>query len=246
MKLFVFTMAWWENHEQAWAQAETLTKWLADVEHYFKPWHAFVACGTWSDPAHSPLPNYVPTINGGVKRDRPYDAIWWNYAGTAIGAALAYSLTRCDWDALIMHDTDVLVGAVDFDALLREFLERPETFLCSQWCGCWPGGGSISAWKPDAAVKWLNQRQRANFIVRQPNAPTPMCLEQEMADIFKGDWWNPWPQHPTMRQDYGTPGAVTDNGLVLTWPFVRMPDPAIVAEYTRTQTALAKPVQRGA
>jgi hypothetical protein len=242
MKLFAFTMTHWDNHEQAWAQAETLNRWLVDATRYFRPWHVFVACGTWSDPLHSPLPNHVPTINGGIKRDQPYDPIWWNYAGTAIGAALAYALTRCDWDALIMHDTDVLVGAVDFDALLREFLDRPETFLSAQWCGCWPCGGSITAWKPAGAVKWLNQRRRANYIQRSPNTPPPVCLEAEMASIFKGDWWCPWPEHPTMRQDYGAPNAVTDNAAVLKWPFVRRPDPAIVEEYTRTQTALAKPV----
>jgi len=245
MRLFVFTMAWWESHEHAWAQAPVLNKWLSDVQYYFKPWHVFVACGTWSDPIHSPLPNYVPTINGGVKKDRPYNAVWWNYAGSAISAALAYSLTRCDWDAVIMHDTDALIGAVDFDALLKDFLERPETFLCSQWYGR-PGGGSITAWKPAAAVKWLNQRRRANLIEHAEGDPVPMLLEDEMGEIYKGEWWNPWPQFQTMRQDFGWPSAAPEmEPLEKAWPFVRLPHPSIVEDYARTQTSLAKGVQSG-
>jgi hypothetical protein len=241
MRLFVFTTSWWENHDHAWAQALTLNKWLRDVEYYFKPWHVFVACGTWSSPIHSPLPNHVPIINGGIKKNRPYNSVWWNYAGTAIGAALAYSLTRCEWDALIMHDTDALIGAVDFDALLKEFIERPETFLCSQWHGR-PGGGSITAWKPAAAVKWLNQRRRANFIERTPDTPQPMLLEDEMREIHKGEWWCPW-QLPTMRQDFGFESEVPEREpLEKAWPFVRLPNPAIVEEYMRTQTSRAKPV----
>jgi hypothetical protein len=244
MRIFAFTMAWWQDHEHAWKQAKVLNQWFLDVQEYYRPVHVFVACGTWSDPIHSPLPRWVPIVNGGVTKDRPYDSVWWNYAGTALIAGLSHALTRSDWDMLILHDTDMLVGAVDFDALLREFLERPETFLCSDWHGR-PGGGSITVWKRQAAVKWINQRKRPNFIEHAEGDPNPILLEDEMGEIHKGEWWQPWSQFQTMRQDYGLESAQyvgEREPLEKQWPFCRLPAPSIIAEYEATQTSRAKPV----
>lgn len=244
MKTFVWTMAYWDSWDHAQQQSLMLNRWLGESERLFVPEHIFVACGTWSDPAFSPLPRWIPIINGGVKKDRPYDCIWWSYAGTAFTAALSYAMIRPFWDVLILHDTDVLVGAVDFDKLLRDFMDRKETFLCSNWHGR-PGGGSITAWKPEAAVKWLNQRRRANFIERKPDQPEPMLLEDEFGEIYKDTWHNPWPQFETMRYDYGLPSQLKgDPRQVLNWPFVRMPHVEVVEEYKRTQTAKANPIKR--
>jgi len=244
MKIIVFTMAWWESREHAWEQWDALNKWLDAVQYYYQPRHTFLASGTWSEPTQSPLPKWVPIINGGVTKDRPYDAVWWNYSSTALTAAFSYVLNRRDWDLLVLHDADVLVGAVDFDSLLREFMSRPETFLCSDWHGR-PSGGSPLVWKPYAAAKWLNQRRRANLIEHTAGIPTPMLVEDEMGIIHEGEWWNPWPNIPTMRQDFGCTSKIPEREpLEKAWPFVRMPNPAIIEEYTRTQTSLAKGVSR--
>lgn len=245
MRIIVFTMAWWESPEHAQSQSIALNKWLSDVRYYYRPQHIFVASGTWSEPMHSPLPLLLPVINGGVTKDRPYDAVWWNYSSTALTAALSYVLTRRDWDLVVCHDTDVLVGAVDFDSLLREFLSRPETLLCADWHGR-PSGGSPLVWKPYAAAKWINQRRRANLIEHNEGDPLPMLVEDEMGEIHKGQWWNPWPHLQTMRQDFGCSSEIPERDpLEKEWPFVRMPNPSIIAEYTATQTSRAKPVANG-
>ncbi len=242
MRIAVFTMAYWDNPAQAKAQSDVLNQWAFDVRHYYNPRYAFVASGTWSDPLLSPLYSAVPVVNAGAVKDRPYDAMLWSYFGAALTAALCYALNRRDWDMLILHDTDMLVGAVDFDALLHEFMSRKETFLCADWHGR-PCGGSITVWKPAAASRWLNHRMRPNFYDTPPAAP--MLLEDEMGYIFEGQWWNPWPHLATMRQDYGHPNAVLGREPIeKAWPFVRLPDPSIVSEFKRTQTALAKPVQQ--
>jgi hypothetical protein len=239
-------MSYWSNADQATAMGDGmfgLRLWHDRVKFYFSPTHCFVACGTWSDPTLSPLPSPVAVVNAGVSIGAPYDVHYNQLSLCALTAAMAYALNhRDEWDLLVCLDTDALVGAVDFDALLREFLSRDETLLSPSW---WDGvGGPLLVWKHEGAVRLLHRRLRANLIdpPADANAPKPLLPEEELAAIYKGTWWQPWPQHRTLRQDHGGVDPFRDNAAVLTWPFVRFPDPAIVDEYTRTQTALAKPV----
>ncbi len=244
MRLWAWTMSYWNDAAGAAAMGEGLFglhAWYDRVLLYLKPVHCFVACGTWSDPKLSPLWEAAATVNAGVPVGVPYDVHQLSLC--AWTAAMAYALNHLDeWDLLACLDTDALIGAVDFDAFIREFLKRDEILLSPAWGD--GVGGPFLVWKPEGAVRMLHRRLRANLIdpPTDPKAPKPPLPEDEMAAIYKGLWWNPWPQFSKLRQDYGQTDPVRDNVSVLTWPFVRFPDPAIVEEYTRTQTALAKPV----
>jgi len=246
LKLWAFTMSHWNDAADAQAKGDGLfglRSWHERVTRYLSPTHCFVACGTWSEPSLSPLPPSVPIINAGIQSDAPYDVHYNQLSLCAMTAAMAYALNHAkEWDLLALLDTDALIGAVDFDALIREFQQRTEIMLAQSW---WDGiGGPLYVWKLIGAIRMQHHRLRANIIARPDDdkAPKPLLPEEEMAAIYRGLWWNPFPEFRTLRQDYGGIDPFKDNIAVLKWPFIRLPDPAIVEEYTRTQTALAKPL----
>jgi hypothetical protein len=246
VRIWAFTTTHWNDVTDSLAKGQGsfgLRAWHQRVQHYFKASHCFVTCGTWSNPTLSPLAPVVPVINSGVPQGTSYDVYSSHLWGCALTAAMAYALNHApSWDLLTLLDTDVLVGAVDFDAVLREFVARDEVLLGQRWNDTI--GGPWLVWKRDGAIRQLHSRLRGNLLdpPANPKSPKPMLLEDEQAQMFRGRWWNPWPDLPTLRQDYGQTDPVKDNAAVLKWPFVRLPDPAIIDEYTRTQTALAKPV----
>ena len=247
MKVICFTMSYWDDEVQAQKAGELLLPWKKTVDKWLKPVHRFVSCGTWSEPSLSPLGADVPIINAGAVKDRPYDVIWHNYSGCAYGAAFHYALTMNYWDLIAILDTETLIGNVDFDAVLNEFLKRPEIHLNQDWHG--RPGGPLQVWKREGLSRWLNYRQRANFIpkpepVEGVEPEPPMLLEDEMGIIYKDLWWNPWPEFPTLRQDCGEDSEkyVTPEET-LKWPFIRKPHPSIVERYLAEQTPLARPVK---
>lgn len=201
-----------------------------------------MACGTWSEPSLSPLPAEVKIINSGVLFDRPYEVTWWNYYGCALTAALAHALNRKGWDILFQLDHNCLVGAVNFENLLQEFLRRPEELLATEY----DNSGGISwagAWKRSAAVRYLHNRSRANLV--DESQPRPILIEEELGNIFRGLAWFPWRGGGHFRQSYGVnPNAHELNKAVMEWPFVEKPHPSIIQDYIRLCYSRAVPVAR--
>lgn len=238
MRILAWTMAYFDSAEHAESQRPALEACRDRVEHYFKPIDYFLASGTWSDGDFSPT---ARVVNAGAPKTRPNDP-WWNYAACAITAAFAHALDRPDWDLLVEHGTDFLVGAVDFDALFREFMARPELLLSEDWHG---RPGSLLALKREGVARFQHGRLRPNLLARVEGEPDPMTVEDELGRVFAGAWLNPWPHLPTMRQDFGLPSAQyvgEREPLEKEWPFCRLPTPSIVAEYTARFTSQAKGV----
>lgn len=242
MKVLAWTMAYWDSQEHAESQRAALAACEARVLKYFRPVQYFLASGTWSDPAFAPIWP-IDVVNAGAPKTKP-NSPFWNYAACAITAAFAHALTwrEDQWDLLVCHDTDVLIGAVDFDALFREFLARQELLLSDDWHG---RPGSLIAIKREGVARYQHGRLRPNLMERVEDTE-PMLIEDELGIIFKGLYWNPWPQFPTLRQDYGLEFAVPEREpLEKAWPLVRLPHVSIINEYIETQTSKARPVLSG-
>ncbi len=210
--------------------------WYENMQRLFHPVHTFVACGTYSNPAFSRLPPEVAIVNSGVFPERPHTN-GWQYMACALTMTMAHALDWGDWDVLLAIEPDILLGNVDWDALLREFLARPEEVFGATWYDihC-----DMMGYKRRGAARFLHQRTRPN-LTEDESVP---WLDHEMAAMFKGRAWNPWPEMRTYRQDFFHPPSVhPSNEEAMRWPMVRMPDPSLIDEYLRTQSSLAKPVQ---
>ncbi len=250
MRIANFITAFWHTEAEASEKGEGpfgLRQWLINTRNLFSPEFSLIACGTYSNPKWSPLPSSVSVVNSGLQFTKPYEHHFWSYAGAAQTAANAYLLNREDWDLAVNLDNDCLVGAVDFDSILREFADRPELLLTPDWHG--RPGGPFVVWKREGVARWQHMRRRANLIELIDNGypeTLPPLIEDELGDIFKGLWWNAWGDIPTMRQDFGLEFEAPEREpLEKSWPFCRQPNPAIIEEFTRTQTSQTKPCLAG-
>ncbi len=231
-------MSHWNSPEEAEGRAAGLFGLRAAHERLHQclgQCETFIACGTWSDPDLCPMS--LPVINAGAPLTKPYEVHWWNYSLCAFTAAFAYALNKPDWNLLVLLDTDTLVGAVDFDTILREFMGRPDLMLTANWhdgTRSWPAGPFI-AWKREGVSRWQHGRLRPNL---SESPDQPMLPEEEWAKLFDGRIYNPWPDVPNVRQDHRP--ELSEQAL--TWPFVRCPVSDVIETYLRDQTALAKPL----
>jgi len=217
-----------------------LCQWRDNMLRFFPGAELILTCGTWSDPsfAANALPD-VLVLNSGASADRPHSN-GWQYMGCAMTALMAYLANRRDWDVLMLLSYEYLLGNVNWNAVLIEFLSRPEEVFGPTW---YERHGDFIGYKPAAAVRFLHQRTRPN-LSEDESLP---WLDDELCQMFKGRAWNPFPNARTVRQDFFHPPSqwegCPDNAEVLTWPFVRGIDPKLIEEYERTQTSLAQPVQ---
>jgi len=214
-----------------------LREWERRVARFFCPRETLIACGTWSDPDFSRFGRMVKIINSGAEPNHAHTGSW-QYMGCALTALMANLCNRKDWDLLIFFDSDVLIGAVDWDALLREFMSRPEEVFGPRWYNrhC-----DFLGWKPAAASRFLHQRIRCNL----SDDDSIPWIDDELHRMFDGRKWNPWPEVECIRQDYAhDEGAHLKNASASRWPIVRLPHPDIIPGYLATQTVLARSVKQ--
>lgn len=244
MKIIAWSMSHWNNAEEFQSRLLGplgLYAWCGRVNYAFSPVERWIACGTFSDPVLAgDLP--VSVLNHGTETTLPYDCIWWNYSLCSWEIGYQTALARHDWDLLVNLDTDALLGDIDLDSIMREFLERPEELMTGAWCGSL-AGGCLQAIKRSGVRRWLENRKRKNLIT--PNSQAmPLLPEHEATEIFKGLWWNPWPHIPDMRQDYGEQAAATLlDDEVMTFPMVRKPSPAVIDRWLQENSPQIKPVR---
>lgn len=234
MKLMLFALTYWHNESDShrfdgkWCSYQ---RWQERVTHFFKPFHVFLASGTWSDPRWNPLPN-VPIVNAGAPFNAPYDWTRNQYACCAISAAMAYALNRNDWDFLVIFDTDALVGNVNLPKLFDEFAWRTATVMSPAWNDGM--SGPFMAFKRDGAVTMAHHRRYPNLCA--PDEPArPEIPEIEWRKMFdNGRWWNPWPQFRGLDLR-----AMGDDFIAQRWPFVTHLSDEMALQFEKQITPLA-------
>lgn len=242
MRITAFTTCHWNDAEDA-ARPSLhdplfgLPAWHARVIQIFGRSESFLACGSWSDPEFRPLRG-IEVVNSGMPSG-PYDVFRRQFWMGAVTAAMAKLLNSRGWDLAVFLDTDCLVGAVDFKALMTEFVDRSEILLSPEWSNA--PGGPIMVWKREACSRFLHQRLQPN-IVDESQPSMPLLGENEMGEIFRGRWWNPWPG-VNMRQDYSVNPSPANPMEFIDAPFIRQPHPAIIQTYLDTRWSRMVPLQ---
>lgn len=245
MRTIAWTTSHWDNEAQSRRPEITdelfgLEAWHKRVTCLFKPIHSFIACGTWSDPAFSPLDSSVAIVNAGIKVGIPYDYKRYQYWMAAFTSASAYVLNlRNDWDLLLFLDTDSLVGAVDFKSLLSDFMERDELIISNSWSDT--PSGPFFALKMDGVARFLHCRLKGNCVLDDQSQDL-MLGEYEIGEIYKGLWWNPWPEITNVRQDYSVNPNDPNPMAFMHCPFIRQPHPAVIEGYQSTQWSRVVPL----
>lgn len=239
-RIIAWTAGWWRDaaHAQRFEGTwQGYRSWYDRVQRCFKPVGCFIASGSWSNPAFSPVPEAV-TVNAGVDWTKPFIYNRTNYSCMAVTAAMAFALNVVtDWDYLILVETDCLIGAIDIPALLAEFAERPQLVLSPSWAGAI--GGPMVIWKPEGALRMLHHRPYVSFVDDdEPNIEE--LPETQWQRIMRGGtyWWNPWPNQHTVRQEY-CEGEGCSNVDVMNWPVVARPHPDVVQPYIAQHLAKA-------
>ncbi len=230
-----------------------LREWHRNQVAWFNPALAFIVCGTWSDPDLCPL--NLPVINSGAEPTKPA-VLPWNYSSCAFSAAMFHLLNTKDWDLAIHLTDDQLVGPIDWQALLTEFMDRPEEVLATKWYSRmdWP-----IAMKRSAVIRFAHQRCRANllyfpftedaYLEEEQMALWGGCMKPLMGAFIAPEcaeprWWCPWPDLPTIRQDHGISGSPhPPDDEALEWPIVRLPTPTIIPLYEEKWAGWPKPLQ---
>lgn len=244
MKIVAFTTSSWDDEWSAKREEIThplfgLEAWENRIDYLFKPFHKFLACGTWSDPKLSPLGSHVEVVNAGIPVGIEYNRHRYQYAMAAFTSAMAYLLNRDDWDFVVYLDTDCLVGAVDFPSLFDEFEKRQEIVTTNSWCNT--PSGPFALFKREACVRFLHHRIQGNCVLNNSSKDLTLA-EFEIEKIFRGGWWNPWPQIESVRQDY-SPKVNDPNPMAfMNCPFVRRPHPLLIEEYQSTQWSKVVPL----
>ena len=236
MKAIAFCTTFWDDDPKlAEAKATELNGWVDRAERYFHPGGMFLATGCQDDPRLNPVRDRVScVVPSGEPKTKPYDVFRWSYFLCAFEAALWKVTLNAQrwagpWDLLVEMESNVWINPkVDVGALLSTFLMRDELILAPSWFG--RPDFNLLIMKPAAVPAFLHHRLRGNLV--DHDKPCPMLAEDELGEIFKGRWWNPWPDLMICRQQWGIPEnppdwRVTEDEVAKDWPVVALASPEI-------------------
>jgi hypothetical protein len=227
MRIIAFTLANWYSDDEAIIKSREIALWarhvhqLADVEGFF------IASGTPS--AKSPFIPYDV-----IQAEQPNIGIYTpcrSYCLCASSIALSHALTNYQFDLLLHVSSDAVCGH-DLRPMAEEFMRRPELIMASNW-----GSGledSVYLMKRAGIPQFLNNRKRANIIPEVDDYTKVLLPEQEMAQIFAGKWWNPWPTATTWRRDDPHWKQVSDDEA-MKWPLILRPSTELRERYLKAR-----------
>lgn len=222
MKIAVYSLTYWYTEAEAKSKKKELEAWERSIRRSINPDYMWLVSGTYSDPAFNPVP-HVPLINTGIKKTHGNDFLYWSYANLAHTLGIYNALLNTDCDLCAQFSTDSIIN-IDYKPFLDAFMNRPELVMAPGWCGNIEDAAIF--YKREGLLEYTSKRRRP-ILVEPGTQPPPLMTEQEALEIFKGKWWNPWPEHCNFRQEYRYAQTKPSN-LCASWPIVIRPAPDII------------------
>jgi len=225
MNVSVFCTTFWDNSpEKAELKRPELDYWTQRVKKALPDAFQFLSTGCCDNLELNPTK--LPCINSGAEKTKAYDVWNWSYFLCAFESALWFA-----WHNL--RESEILIGwesncwlnrQTNAIKLLDEFRANNASIMAPQYHGS-PDFNFI-AMKRSAIPKFQHHRRRGNLIESEAKAE---LAEIEMGEIFKRDWWNPWPEIVSIRQEYGvpTPFHCLPDSEAVRWPMIALPSPEV-------------------
>ena len=195
MRILVFGVGNWNTQEEAESIRDDLIEWNNRINAFLGNPKIFIASGTYSDPMFNPL--NIDLVQIGLHKKKEYSKKW-NYFQVGFLSGLYHSLFNPDWDILIHCQCRTFIG-IDMIPLIEEFSKRKEQVCALSWMctsGKIPETGFL-AMKPDAVKKIVTQTTRTPLSEND----NEINSEDDLADLFHNNWWNPYPNIMTIRKD---------------------------------------------
>ena len=231
VKIVAFSTIHIQDAEHGASIAGELADWRARLAWAFDDAPAIFLCE--SGPVNN-SPAGFKTVCAGIRHTKPYHCRDWSYFAANLQFALWYVMhEHRDFDLCVALQSDCILGT-RLQAVADEFMRRPEVIAAPGWLS-----GS-----PDTHCMMIKPEAAQDIIYSLPFTPLPKItgrntfyIEHAMRVLFDGRYWNPWPDCPTIRQEYGTPELYRGGDeSIMRWPMLAKNSPETGERYRREHT----------
>lgn len=200
--LVCFGSVYWESQYSE--NINYLSHWRNRCLKYIHPQVMFMTTGSYVDSSINPID--CELVQLGIQKDKPHSDNW-NYWKVSFLTGLFYSLIKHQADIIIHCQTTTFLN-YDFRNIIEEFQNSKYSVCAPRVSSHW--GHAIESGfimlKRNAAVKYITQPIRPSF-----SNTNVLCVEKELLELFKDEWFNPFPQYSTFRKTVEQEDARTFN-----------------------------------
>ena len=199
MKTIVYGVTHWDDEEQAKEQASDLHQWYNRVKtHIPNASEIFLTTGTYSPPQYNPLPCKLFQIP--FFRPAPYNKQNCYFRLGFITGIWKALLDFPDFDLLIHCQCRHLLGESILEHLENFFYKRDELVMSINFTA-----DNNTLYGMDVGFLVMKKPAALYYTIaskRNVCESSYECLncEEEAYEMFKNNWYNPWPHIPTVKQ----------------------------------------------
>jgi len=219
MKVVVFGVGNWDNKLQSDADKLTYNEWYNRVRCFVGDPYTFIATGSYSEPKYNPL--NVDLVQNGITKTNPYSRRW-HYFRNGFQTGLWNSLLNLDFDILFHVQCRSLLG-IDMIPYLEQFNKSSKQIMAPTSKTTTSKDDpyveiGVMAMKPDAVRMLSTFSLRSSFCFAKD-----ITCEQEIRDMFRGSWYNPFPEIKTIKKRFTQMGVDSEEMDMSKESFMKLP-----------------------
>lgn len=231
MKIIAFSTIHITSLKQGAAMAGELADWRDRLTWAFDDAPVIFLCE--SGQANN-APSGFKTVCAGIRHERHYHCRDWSYFVANLQYGLWYAGHEYpDYDLCVALQSDCILGA-RLQVVADEFMRRPEVLAAPRW----------TSGSPDTHCLMIKPEAAQDLLYSLPFTALPRVTgrntfypEHAIRALFDGRYWNPWPDCPTIRQEYGTPELYRGgDDEIMRWPMLAKYKPETGKRYRMEHT----------